>query len=118
MQEHLLWYIQQVASWAEDLSMTFIVPDIPSSYAQDKLDELKLAWEKVPASAQVLIVPGTALCDNVIQNIVGHALKRRMSGPVHPGWTHSFSQYFKPLSGETKLWTYDSVSHARCPGLS
>lgn len=108
---HLRWYCDFVCDNARDETLTFVVPDVTLKLVNAvQLSELGERWAQVPVEARVLVVPGTPLAKVVRQRVVGHALQGRMSGPVHPEWTHSFSRRHTQIEGTTDRWTYDSYT--------
>jgi hypothetical protein len=107
--EHYRWYIDLANEIQHDKDIVLIAPDF------DWLGEavtLELAdkWLSRITAKTMTVVDSYLHKQIQFDNTVGYALTKGCVGPVHPEWTHSFSQHYSPINGHTKLWTYDTTS--------
>jgi len=106
--QHYIWYMNFVLHNEGNTRITaFVAPDF-DWLSKSEVLMLSQYWKDLKTKAPCLVVPNSAVYSNTI-NIVGFALKPKMSGPVHKTWTHSFSKYHQQIDGPTELWTYDSL---------
>lgn len=106
--DHYFWYTEFARCHSSDRRLTFIVPDC--DWVGDTASQIVDEWVKKSNNVNCLVMPSESHFKVVVTNVVGYCLRKRVTSPVHPEWTHTFSQPIKPLKGKTKMWTYDSVS--------
>lgn len=106
IEKHYLWYMD-IARFLPEQAV-LVAPDF------DWLPEinqcsLKEHWVKRELSdRRFLYVPGSFAHQYRKGDEAGYALPPVGVYEAHPVWTHSFSGMYKPLNGDTELWTYDS----------
>ncbi len=106
---HYLWYISLAETIQHDPDIVLIAPDFDWLGPEITAELAELWLQKI--TVKTITVPGSYLFDRIpFENTVGYALTSNRTGPVHPKWTHSFSQYYGKIDGVTDLWTYDTTA--------
>ena len=103
---HYLWYVDFVSEVQGENDLVFVAPDC-DWLEPHHVHMIKDRWLEKITTRNCLVVPGTCLFEK--SNCVGYALQPKQSGPVHPEWTHSFSETYKQIEGQTKRWTFDTI---------
>ncbi len=105
---HYNWFVDMAKELQHEDGIVLIAPD-PEWLGDEITLDLASKWLS-NVDSKVMPVVGSYLHSQIpFEKTVGYALNAKTSGPAHPEWTHSFSQYYKQLEGETKLWTYDTT---------
>ena len=101
---HYLWFTE-FARHNQHPNRVWIAPDC--DWVGDRASSIVSVWADLDIPC--LVMPSESHFGR-IKNVVGHCLRQNHRGPAHPEWTHTFSRPRYKLQGDTKLWTYDSIS--------